>query len=334
MKRKIAIYLSLLAFGQVATAADLFVSPGGAGLDCLEASPCASIQQAVDISSPGDQINVAAGTYFENVSIGGPANPNAKPGITITGKGDKKTHVVSAGGKGMRPAGVLADIVFDVWSADVTIEKLSIEHPEAVATKRDIGVFVGPPAVNATLSKCTVVRNRLGPDLEPTAPGSRGILVFRAGGSVVTRNHFEGNYEDHIHMPTHDTEITRNEVEDATRLGIVIVQETPDSNSTGSIIAKNEVEGSGGDGIQIQGDNNIVVDNEVEDSGGAGIKLCGIDEVGDCINPFDAWSEASGNTVSNNELEDNAAGIIDNGSGNTVTNNELEDEDEDDDDDH
>jgi len=319
MNGKYLIGLSFLFASQSLFAENLYVSTNGTGLECLKSNPCGSIQQAVDLSSPGDAIRVAKGIYYENVSIGGPQNPNAKPGITISGKGDDETIVVSNGGKGMRPAGVLADIVFDIWSADVTIKKLRIVHPEAVATKRDIGVFVGPPAVNATLKKCTVVRKRLGNDLEPTAPGSRGILVFRAAGSVITKNEFEGNYEDHIHMPTRDTEITKNEVKDAKRLGIVIIQESPDSDSTESLIAKNEVSGSGADGIQIQGDNNIVIKNEVEDSGGAGIKLCGIDEVGDCVNPFDAWSEASGNTVSDNDLEDNRAEIVDNGSDNTIS---------------
>lgn len=320
MKGKFVAGLSLLLASQTLWAADLYVSANGSGLDCLEENPCSSIQQAVNISYSGDEIHVAKGTYFENVSIGGPGNPNAKPGITISGEGDDDTFVVSNGGKGMRPAGVLADIVFDIWSANVTIEKLSIVHPAAIATKRDIGVFVGPPAINATLKKCTIVRKRLGNDLEPTKPGSRGVLVFRAAGSVITKNEFEGNYEDHIHMPTQGSTITKNDVNDAKRLGIVIIQESAGSNATGSLIEKNEVYGSGSDGIQIQGDNNIVINNEVEDSGGAAIKLCGIDEINDCVQPFDAWSEASNNTVSKNHLEDNAAGLVDNGSDNNIIN--------------
>lgn len=320
MKGKLVAGLSLLIASQTLLAADLYVSTTGSGLDCLESTPCGSIQQAVDVSYPGDEIHVAEGTYFENVSIGGPGNPNAKPGITISGEGDDDTIVISNGGKGMRPAGVMADIIFDIWSADVTIEKLRIVHPKESATKRDIGVFVGPPAINAKLKKCTIVRKRLGSglELEPTKPGSRGVLVFRAPGAVITKNEFEGNYEDHIHMPTQASKITKNEVSDATRIGIVIIQESAGSNSTGSLIEDNEVEGSASDGIQIQGDNNIVVGNEVEDSGGAAIKLCGIDEVNDCLQPFDAWSEASNNTVRNNDLEDNAAGLVDNGSYNIL----------------
>lgn len=323
MKGKYLVGLSIFMVSQTLWAADLYVSTDGSNLDCLKASPCGSIQQAVDISYPGDKIHVAEGTYYENVSIGGPGNPNAKPGITISGEGDNDTIVVSNGGKGMRPAGVLADIIFDIWSADVTIKKLRIVHPQAVVTKRDIGIFVGPPAINMKLKKCTIVRKRLGTtnlELEPTKPGSRGILVFRAAGSVITKNEFEGNYEDHIHMPTSTSKITKNEVSDATRIGIVIIQESAVSDASGSLIAKNEVTGSGSDGIQIQGDYNIIVKNEVEDSSGAAIKLCGIDEMNDCLQPFDAWSEASNNTVRKNELEDNAAGIINNGSDNIISN--------------
>lgn len=318
MKNKILFSLICVAFSQPAIAANLYVSTHGAGLDCAKTNPCASIQQAVDISSPGDTIRVAAGTYFENVSIGGPTTPNAKPGITITGQGHDRTIVVSGGGKGMRPAGVLADIIFDVWSADVTIKKLSMIHPEAVATKRDIGIFVGPPAVNMTLSKCKIIRNRLGADLEPTAPGSRGILGLRATDTVISKNHFIGNYEDHVHMPTSASVIVKNRVTGAKRLGITIIQENLTSNSTGSIVANNHVSHSGVDGIQIQGDSNIVISNVVKYSNGTGIKFCGIDEVGDCVNPFDAWSEASNNIAFRNKLKHNATDIIDNGSDNII----------------
>ncbi|MFV2061573.1 MAG: right-handed parallel beta-helix repeat-containing protein [Gammaproteobacteria bacterium] len=184
---------------------------------------------------------------------------------------------------------------------------MRIKHPDSNSLKREIGVFVGPPAVNATLRKSTIVRYRVGPDLEPTSPGSRGILVFKATGSVITRNFFEGSYEDHIHMPTSDSQINNNKVTNAKRLGIVIIQETPDSNSTSSIIADNKVDGSGTDGIQIQGNRNIIINNKVKNSGSAGIKLCGINVTGDCVMPFEQWSEASGNIVNHNELEENAA---------------------------
>src|SRR3984893_18401101 len=57
----------------VRAATNRFVAVGGndTSNDCSNAgSPCATIQHAVDQSASGDTINVAAGTYFENVTVG------------------------------------------------------------------------------------------------------------------------------------------------------------------------------------------------------------------------------------------------------------------------
>ncbi len=305
-------------------AANYYVTTTGSGSLCTKQAPCGLIQTAVNTATTGDTIHIGKGTFVENVSIGTPQTPNSKPGLTIKGKGHDKTIVVSAGTNTQRPAGVPADIVFDVWSSDTVIKKLTIMHPTGPAVARDIGVFVGPPAANTVLRKTKVLRNRTGTNLEPTQPGSRGILVFRATGTEITRNKFEGNYQDHIHMPTSDSDISRNKVKGATRLGIVIIQESPTSNNTGSIISRNKVTGSGGDAIQIQGDNNIVTHNKLKNNVGAAVKLCGEtdgnDSVGDgdCVNPFDKWANASGNTVLKNKSKDNGSDVVDNGTGNTV----------------
>ena len=269
---------------------------------------------AVDNAAADDTIQVAAGTYVENVHLGSPAAPMTHPGITIRGAGKNNTFVVSAGISSQRPAGVLADIVFDIWSSDVTLEKLSIQHPEGPALGRDIGVFVSPHGNNVTIRKCDISRHRTGSLLEPTAPGSRGVMVLRAKDTEITKNSFSGNYEDHIHMPTSDSEISKNTITGATRLGIVIIQETDTSNNSGNIISKNRVSHSGSDGIQIQGDNNTVIKNTVDDSGGADIKLCGIAAVGDCVKPFDVWAEASNNMIIKNRVDS----IVDNGSANST----------------
>jgi hypothetical protein len=280
---------------------------------------------AVDLASSGDTIHVAAGTYIENISIGSPATPDTKPGITIKGAGIDKTNIVSAGISGQRPAGVLADIIFDIWSANVTIEKLTVEHPSGVPAGRDIGFFVSPHGENVTIQKTKVVRNRIGDNLEPTNPGSRGILVFRAGGTLISKNIFLGTYEDHIHMPTHNSEIVKNEVSGATRLGIVIIQEAPDSDNSSNVIIKNTVTNSANDGIQIQGDNNIVFKNVIEANGGAAIKLCGEPDDdpeigdGDCVAPFDQWAIASSNSIlKNNYFNNGVDAVVDNGSDNVT----------------
>lgn len=320
MKYSYGFYLLVISFFSSVNAADLYVDASAGGDSCLQEAPCTSIQMAVDLANSGDTIHVAAGTYSENISIGSPMMPNAKPGITVSGAGIDETVVVSAGLSGQRPAGVPADILFDIWSADVTIEKLTLKHPSGAPLGRDIGVFVSPHGDNVVVQKTKIVRNRTGDNLEPTMPGSRGILVLRAGNTVISKNVFRGNYEDHIHMPTHSSEILKNKVSGATRLGIVIIQESADSDNTANVVSKNTVSNSGNDGIQIQGDNNIVYKNKVKNNLGAAIKLCGEpgDDVsvgdGDCVAPFDNWAIASGNKVFKNKFSNNGIdAVVDNG---------------------
>ena len=309
MNRVILIAAALLLSISHSIAASLHVGPGE------------SIQAAINAANPGDTIMLGKGTYVENITI-----PADKTGLTISGKGAKKTVIVSGGGNlnpKFAPAGVPADIIIDIFAADVTIRMLAIEHPVGETDKRDIGVFFRPPAVNGSLTKCEIARYRTG-ILEPTAPGSRGLLIFRATGISVKKNDFEGNYEDHIHLPTSATTVVDNEVEDATRLGIVVIQENETSLSVDNMIIGNEVSGSGSDGIQIQGDNNSVIKNEVEENQGAGIRLCGPTSVPACVAPG-GLATASDNLVSKNESEDNAGGdILDFGTNNIVSKNDVD----------
>jgi parallel beta-helix repeat protein len=118
-------------------------------------------------------------------------------------------------------------------------------------------------------------------------PGSRGVFVIKAGGTVISKNVLRGNYQDHIHVPGHDMEIVKNDVADAPRLGIVIIQENATSDNHNNIISGNTVTNSGSDAIQVQSDDNVINKNTITGNGGAAIKLCGIGIAGDCINPFD-----------------------------------------------
>ncbi|HEY9097942.1 MAG TPA: right-handed parallel beta-helix repeat-containing protein [Thiobacillus sp.] len=312
MNTKASLIIFSCVLSAPALSASLFVSPAGAGATCLAKTPCASIQAAVDVSAPGDTINIAAGEYRENVTI-----PPGKNRLHIRGTGEGSTRVISAGGDAVpkqAPPGVPIDVVFDIVASDVTLEKLSIEHPNGVPDKRDLGVFVRPPAANVTIQKTTIQRNRTG-KLEPTNPGSRGIFVLQAKGTTISKNVIRGNYEDHLHIPSSHTTIDHNKVSDAKRVGIVIIQENATSDSTQNAITGNTVTNSGGDGIQIQGDENTITKNTVSHSGGAGIRLCG---AGNCVAPGTA-AVADRNQVTKNKLENNKDGdVVDNGSGNTI----------------
>ena len=294
-------------------AANLYVSPGGASSGCAAKTPCASIQTAVNTAKPGDTIHIAAGDYVENVTI-----PVEKTKLHLRGAGENATRVISAGGDAVpkaAPPGVAIDVVFDIFASDVTLEQLSIEHPAGVPTKRDLGVSVRPPAAHVTIQKTTISRNRTGSNLEPTNPGSRGVFVLQAKDTVISKNTFKGNYEDHIHIPSSESTIEKNQVNDATRIGIVIIQESTTSVSDKNLISGNIVKNSGSDGIQIQGDGNTISKNTVSHSGGAGIRLCG---AGDCVAPG-ASAVANDNKVIKNNLNSNSAGdVVDHGAGNTI----------------
>lgn len=314
MNNKIITGISLLLLTNSAFATNFYVSKSGSGNSCIKSNPCSSIQVAIDIAQAGDSVKIGEGAFTENLTIA-----PGKDGLTLKGSGAESTTIISAGGNAVlkfAPPSVPADIIIDVFSSDVVIEKLSTLHPASEASKRDLGIFIRPPANNVTIKKCKLVRNRIGENLEPYAPGSRGIFVLRAKGTVITKNELSGNYQDHLHIPSSDTTISKNEVNNATRIGIAIIQENASSNSTNNIIRKNEITGSGTDGIQIQGDNNTIVKNEISNSGEAGIKLCG---AGDCVAPG-TTAIASDNQVTKNEFEGNTAGDIVNDGTNNILN--------------
>ena len=308
----------LLSLSTSISAGELYVQSGASG-DCSAIAPCGVIQQAINVASAGDVINIGEGDYTENLTI-----PRDKAGLIIRGEGDDETRVISAGADLLpkfAPAHAPADIIIDVFAPNVSISKLAVVHPEGIPTKRDIGFFFRPPAVNGRMHKCRIERQRTGELLEPTTPGSRGVLVFRATGIEISKNEFSGNYEDHIHLPTSASLVEKNEIEGATRIGIVVIQESETSLSVNNVIRANEVEKSVSDGIQIQGDNNLVSRNEVEENGGIGIHLCGPTASPACVAPGGS-ATASNNLVKKNDLEDNADGnIIDDGSGNILNNN-------------
>ena len=314
--------ITLLALPIASThAANLFVRHDGYGNECNAAVPCGSLQAAINRAGPKDRIHVSAGTYTENITI-----PAGKDGLQIRGDDAEDTLLISAGGDNppkFAPAGVPVDIIVDIFSANVTIEELTIRHPAGIPTKRDIGIFVRPTAINASIEKNSIERLRTGAVLEPTNPGSRGVFVIRATGTEITKNRFSGNYEDHVHLPTSGSEVVKNKISGALRLGIVVIQETPDTLSRDNVITNNTVRDSGSDGIQIEGDANTVSRNKVTGSGGAGIRLCGPTSQPACAAP--GMSATSGdNIVTDNKLSGNAGGtIVDDGVGNTIRSSKV-----------
>ncbi|MDH5228780.1 MAG: pectinesterase family protein [Gammaproteobacteria bacterium] len=311
--QKLFIVLVALSMGQTAFAAKLYVNTNGQNGDCSRSQPCKSIQTAINQAQAGDRIKIASGEYFENLTI-----PAGKDGLSLSGAGMNKTFIIATDGpvRKFAPANVAAEIILDIFARDVSIKNLSLKHTNGIATKRDIGIFVRPPAINSEIEKVKVVRMRTGENLEPTVPGSRGLLVFRATGTEVEESIFKGNYEDHIHLPTSSSSIEDNIVDGATRIGIVIIQENQDSLSINNKIESNTVTNSGSDGIQVQGDENKIEHNLVMNNAGYGIHFCGINSNPACVAPGHTASANFNRSENNESIGNGLGGIADFGENN------------------
>lgn len=93
--------LALVMAPGVASAATLYVAPGGSGSGTL-ASPFGRIQAALDIAQPGDLIEVAPGQYAEalrTVRSGAPGSPitlrGTQPGAVVVRHGSATVLVVN-----------------------------------------------------------------------------------------------------------------------------------------------------------------------------------------------------------------------------------------------
>jgi hypothetical protein len=174
----VALLLLLSLCSPILTEGDLYAKSGGTSTTCTSVhDACGSIQAALDLAVQGQTLVLGEGEWMENLRIG-------VAGLTLKGSGHTTTKIISAGGvDGMEaPEGVSVDVVLDLLAANVLIQDLSVVLPQGTATKRDIGIFVRPPAVSAKIDSVVVERKRTGDALEPTTPGSRGLLVFRATG--------------------------------------------------------------------------------------------------------------------------------------------------------
>lgn len=178
----LAILVMFSLYSPVRSEGYVYVESGGTSTTCASLDDaCGSIQAALDVAAEGNTIVIGAGTFAENLRM-------MMAGVTMKGNSDDPltTEIVSAGGvDGIEaPEGVAADVVLDILAADIT--HLHVMIPEGVPTKRDIDIFVRPPAANAKMDSIKVERKRIGDasNLEPTMPGSRGLLVFRATGTV------------------------------------------------------------------------------------------------------------------------------------------------------
>ncbi len=295
---------------------NLYVRHGATGTSCSKRDPCGSVQTAVDRAKEGDTVRIGKGTFHENVFV-------ETAGITLRGVSRKRTRLISAGGRdgAVGNAGNPLDAVIEVRAMGVTVRNMSLSHPSGTATKRDAAIFVWVGSDNFTVKNCNIARNRDARTDEPTVPGSRGVFILLSPGSLIEGNHFRGNYQDHVHLPTGGTLVQRNRMRGASRAGVSVMDpdQFPDFPSMDNLIRNNVIRDSLDDGIHIQGDRNTIVGNRVINNGGYGVYLCGEGD-DDCYPPGrNAVSE--GNEVHGNVLRRNVQGTIGDFGDSNSTNN-------------
>jgi hypothetical protein len=164
-------------FVNAASGQDFF--PGPTPNFCRNAGlPCKTIQRTVDIACPYDVINVAAGTYPEQVTIGKP--------ITIQGAGKTSTFIaptsVTANTTSLSSALPLRAIVLVQDTVDVVINDVKVDGgPAAFPGCGDgyIGIYYRNSSGTLHASHVTNV-------FQPTTPGCQGIVgVLAHSGAAV-----------------------------------------------------------------------------------------------------------------------------------------------------
>ncbi|MGL1904419.1 MAG: hypothetical protein OCC49_19965 [Fibrobacterales bacterium] len=309
--------LSTLGVCSSVYAETLHVNSAAEGTYCTRQDPCATIQEAVDRTEPGDVIKIDEGQYMENVFI-------ETSNITLKGKNAFNTIVVAAGGRdgAVGNAGNPLNAVFEIKAPGVTIQNLSIVVPEGAAEKREAGIFAWAGSDGLIVAHNIIERKR---DLridEPTVPGSRGVFILLSRGSAVRNNTFLGNYEDHVHLPTGGVVVKHNLMVGAARAGLSVMAPDfiPDFPADNNRITHNTIVGSIDAGIHIQGNQNIIKHNTLIKNGGYGVYICGSDDTG-CYPPG-ANAQADKNRISHNSIRYNALGTIaDFGAGTAINNN-------------
>jgi hypothetical protein len=131
----LTLVLGLMLFSNhraSAVGTNRYVANGGSDVGDCSVNPCATIQYAVNQSSAGDTINVAAGAYTENVTI-----PLALAGLTL--KGAQAGNAVSGrtfGGVGESTVSATQTVgnssVIMIKPSDVTIDGFSLTNVKLI----------------------------------------------------------------------------------------------------------------------------------------------------------------------------------------------------------
>jgi hypothetical protein len=270
----IAIGISVLmitATAQPAIAATLCVNPGGTG-GCF-----ASIGAAVAAAAAGDTINVAHGTYAEDVTV--------TKSLSLIGAGKENTIIDATGENngititGTTDVAVSGFTVENANTAGVWITNSSfVTISDNIVMNNDKGLVPGPNTTCPPLNGTPFERGE-------ALDCGEGVFLSAVDHSILANNTVTGNAGGMLITddtgPTHDNLITHNSVVRNTALdcGITLPSHS-DAGVFHNTVSGNDSSYNGGPGVGIfapgpgsKAYGNVVVNNHLRGNGLPGVTM-------------------------------------------------------------
>jgi hypothetical protein len=288
-----------------------YVAKGGvdASNDCLTSgSPCATIQRAVDISSPNDEIRVATGTYSDthvkpkaDVSTTGTVTQVVYITQSLSIRGGFTTTNWSTQNINANPTildgGNSARVLYVTGHVTPTVEGFQIKRGDAfqqrgVTDFQDFDAGSGIYVITASLTLSASVVSNNNPAHPPFAGGGmyvyygRATLISDTFQSNVAVSSGGGLYAAYAHSIISNSLFLSNSVTGGDGGGIYGVQSSYDSSISYSSIISNSAQRGGG--IYLYDDDtpltaNLIMSNTASYQGG-GIWMTGGGGYDDLIN--------------------------------------------------
>jgi hypothetical protein len=270
----------------------------------------ATIQEAIDASTSGDEIVVSPGTYYENITLNArsiilrsvdPSDPAIVSATVIDG--NQNTHVV------------------EIYGSDAsTLEGFTIRN----------GISMGGGGISVYGSSPTIKNNTI---LNNESHTGGGIQVYKSN-SVITNNRIDDNsalygggiYVEDSTITISNNSIINNKADNGKGGGIRIFEDCT-VTVTGNTINDNSADEGGG--IYVEGSTEFtvfvtIIDNEIssnnaetEEGGGIYVEKCITTISGNKISSNEATVKGGGGiylkevystTINNNDITDNICG--------------------------
>jgi parallel beta-helix repeat protein len=230
----------------LAVAGALAASPAAAVTRCVKPTPSPTcfqtIQDAINAAGPGDVVSIAAGIYFENVTI-----PSGKDGLVVQGA-SKLATVIDPDLPG-------AGNAFTIQSPGVQVRNLGVRNG------RTHGITIDGGVLDVTVKGVRIVGLR--------DPSSTGILASGGNdGLQLLGNEIRGVRSTGIVVATSASVVVAGNT----------VSQTPTAmriDSSSARVTANKVSGCV-NGIRVVGDGNVVSGNLQGQMDGTGLDVVGI----------------------------------------------------------